>query len=110
MGKAVIMAETIRQWLWTWLRIPDGEFVHSEDFVELERKFEELSGRYDRILDALAARAKDSVFDHDKIPVSESGRYVPIARRRLQAERASLGPATHDAKVRENNAKAIGGQ
>jgi hypothetical protein len=33
--------------------------------------------------------------------------YIPIARRRQFAESASFSPATHDAKVRENNARAI---
>ena len=52
--------------------------------------------------------AKVSVFDNDKIPDSRSKPvYVPIARRRAQAEAASLGPKNHDDKVRENNARAI---
>lgn len=52
--------------------------------------------------------AKSEVFDsRDKIPAKAPAHYVPIARRRAQAEIASMGPVTHDAKVRENNAKAM---
>jgi hypothetical protein len=48
----------------------------------------------------------DSVFDKgDTIPVK--ARYVPLAFRRRQAEQQSAGPATHDQKVRENNARAM---
>jgi hypothetical protein len=39
--------------------------------------------------------------------ISPVGRYVPIAKRRSVEEAKSLAPATHDAKVRENNARAI---
>lgn len=51
---------------------------------------------------------KSEVFDsRDKIPAKAPAHYVPIGRRRAQAEIASMGPVTHDAKVRENNAKAM---
>jgi hypothetical protein len=51
---------------------------------------------------------KESPFaDRDKIPATGKGRYVPIGSRRQAAELASLGPQTHDTKVRENNAKAM---
>lgn len=46
--------------------------------------------------------------DHDKIPAKPSLRYRSIAERRAAAERASLGPQTHNEQVRENNAKAFG--
>ena len=50
----------------------------------------------------------ESVFDGDKIQEKPAGaRYVPIARRRAAAEAASLGPATHDDRVREANARAM---
>ena len=39
--------------------------------------------------------------------ISPVGRYVPIAKRRSVAEAGSQGPITHDAVVRENNAKAM---
>jgi|HubBroStandDraft_1064217.scaffolds.fasta_scaffold268357_1 hypothetical protein len=53
--------------------------------------------------------AKSPTFDKDdKIPTNGPRRYVPLAIRRAQAERASMGPQTHDAQVRENNAKAMG--
>jgi hypothetical protein len=39
--------------------------------------------------------------------ISPVGRYVPIAKRRSVAEAESQGPVTHDAAVRENNAKAM---
>lgn len=52
--------------------------------------------------------AKDSPFaDRDKIPVMPQGRYVPLARRRAQAEAESQGPATHDERVRANNTRAM---
>ena len=45
----------------------------------------------------------------DKIQdrISPRTAYVPIARRRAAAEVASQAPATHDARVRENNARAM---
>lgn len=100
--------ETLRQWIWTWLGIPDGEFVRSEDFLDLQDKFQEIQSKLDKLLIGLENKASAaSVFDRDKIPLSESTRYVPIARRRAAAERQSLGPVTHDDKVRANNAQAM---
>ena len=53
-------------------------------------------------------RQTNSVFDNDKIQEKPASlRYVPIARRRQQAEMASIGPQTHQDQVRENNARAI---
>jgi len=52
--------------------------------------------------------AKSPTFDGDKIQEkSASLRYVPIARRRAQAEAASQTPATHSAQVRANNTRAL---
>lgn len=57
---------------------------------------------------AIKAQKQDSVFDRDTItPTNQKPRYVSLAIRRAQAERASLGPVTHDDRVRENNARAI---
>ena len=55
-----------------------------------------------------ALREKPSTFDKadDKIPAS-SARYIPVARRRAQAERASAGPQNHTDQVRANNAKVM---
>jgi hypothetical protein len=54
-------------------------------------------------------KEQPSPFEGDKIPdkVKPTSRYVPVSTRRAQAERQSLGPATHDEKVRENNARAM---
>lgn len=48
--------------------------------------------------------ASDKIQD-DRIPPRKA--YVPIARRRAAAEAASQTPATHDARVRENNVRAM---
>ena len=51
---------------------------------------------------------KSDIFaDRDKIPATGPRRYESIATRRARAEKASMGPATHDAQVRENNARAM---
>jgi len=54
-----------------------------------------------------ASRIKHQKTEGDTIPSMGRTAYVPIARRRAFAESASLGPVTHDAKVRENNTRAI---
>lgn len=54
-----------------------------------------------------AAKQPESIFDRDTLQPTGSRRYVPITVRRAQAEAQSMGPQTHDAKVRENNARAI---
>jgi hypothetical protein len=56
-----------------------------------------------------SSKEQPSPFEGDKIPdkVKPTSRYVPVSTRRAQAERQSLGPATHDEKVRENNARAM---
>jgi hypothetical protein len=54
--------------------------------------------------------SKESVFDAgEQTPNQLLSRmaYIPVARRRAQAERLSLGPQNHDEKVRENNTRAI---
>ncbi len=53
------------------------------------------------------AKQKSSVFDGDKIQEKPAQRYVPIARRRAQAEQSSMGPQNHAESVREANARAI---
>ena len=86
--------------------------VHAYD---LSRICADTSGTADevvRITDVLTQasqikRQKSSVFDGDKIQEKPAQRYVPIARRRAQAESASMGPQNHADSVREANARAI---
>lgn len=52
--------------------------------------------------------APDALFDRDKMQDKQpQRRFVPISVRRAMAERQSLGPATHDEKVRQNNERAM---
>jgi hypothetical protein len=56
------------------------------------------------------AQKADGVFDKQesaKMQPSGSLRYVPIARRRAQAERQSQGPENHQEQVRANNARVL---
>jgi hypothetical protein len=83
----------------------------------LERTAKGLDERCDRLVaerdellrqKALWGRVKEDPFDRDaKIPDSKPGRYVPVAKRRAEAEAASLGPQTHSERVVANNARAI---
>lgn len=50
---------------------------------------------------------KDSPFEKDSGKIPSTKHYVPVARRRAEAEQASLGPQTHAEKVRANNARAL---
>ena len=77
-------------------RIEDGVIV-AADIREVLREASRIK----------AVRTESPFEPRDKIQPLPSGRYVPIARRRAQAERESAGPETHDERVRENNARAM---
>jgi hypothetical protein len=86
---------------------PDnGEIL--EHVEELEDKVESIRSVLTKASRLKAIRpepqpASDKIQDR----VSPRSAYVPIARRRAVAEAASHVAVTHDARVRENNARAI---
>lgn len=82
--------------------------VQQKQIKSLQDDYQDVAGELREFKEALERQAaKASVFDRDKLPANEATRYVPIARRRAMAERQSLGPVTHDDKVRANNARAM---
>lgn len=102
--------ETMKQYIQHWLGID----VHRsqpeiwETIYRLVQRIEALEGELFDFKQALKAKVKESVFDgSDKTSESRRMAYIPVARRRAQAERLSLGPKNHDEKVRENNTRAI---
>ena len=80
----------------------DRGIAHAATVRELQNRANKAEAELQRL------PAPTPVFDGDKIP-DKSGRvsYVPVARRRAQAEAAILGPKTHGDKLRENNIRAI---
>ena len=109
-GLATIAYRRVAKHLFDWGNL-GTHTIHNLSVIH--GKVEGLESSVEGIQDVLkeASRlkaAKDSPFEpHDKMPATGKLAYVPIARRRALAERESLGPATHAAKVREANAKAM---
>ncbi len=102
---------TLRDRIREWLGIDEDRGIidtHTLKGKWLESRIDELEAELSAFKLALKSKAAESVFNGDKIPDKpKTGRYVPIAQRRAQAERESIGPATHDEKVRANNARAM---
>src|SRR5277367_211943 len=100
--------ETVKNRICRWLGIDTELLIFRGRISDQEQRICALEIELFDFKEALKARARQSVFDGEKSP-EKSGRvgYVPVARRRAQAEYASLGPKTHDEKVRENNTRAI---
>ena len=96
----------LRQWL--GFGILDAKIVILRGMVENQAvRIHDLEGELYQFRSALKSKAQ-SAFDKpdDKIPASPA-RYIPVARRRAQAERASAGPQNHTDQVRANNAKVL---
>lgn len=83
--------------------IAEVDTTVSENAVNLE----EIAG----VLKEASRLKSQRVFDSDTIPDRQPNRvpYVSVAKRRAQAEAASLGPQSHKDQVRVNNAKAMEG-
>jgi hypothetical protein len=92
----------------TWLSTIDHLTQALKESTDERRKLLAEQERVDTELKRLA-NPKETVFDKDEPLNKMLGRmaYIPVARRRAQAERLSLGPKNHDEKVRENNTRAI---
>ena len=107
---AVVKIRILQRHIDAVLRVQE---THSTDLARIASDTSEIADEVIKIADVLteASRikaAKSPTFDGDKIQEkSASLRYVPIARRRAQAEAASLGPATHNDRVRANNTRAL---
>ena len=107
---AVVKIRILQRHIDAVLRVQE---THSTDLARIASDTSEIADEVIKIADVLteASRikaAKSPTFDGDKIQEkSASLRYVPIARRRAQAEAASQTPATHNAQVRANNTRAL---
>lgn len=103
----------VRRWLskWSGCDIQAAKIVIMASMLEDQgQRIHALEGELFEFKQALKAKASrsDSPFEQrDKMPSTAPARYMPIARRRAAAETQSQEPITHDAKVRENNARAM---
>jgi hypothetical protein len=103
----VTFKDRVRRWL--GIDIHGAKLVILHGMIDAQRdRIKDLEDELSTFKEALKARSKASVFESDTIP-DRPGKmaYVPVSRRRAQAEYASLGAKTHDDKVRENNVRAI---
>lgn len=115
---AVVSLLALGLWCDNWRMRKLANIDEAKYFI-LQRSLEQVRADWENEKEAAFTRGRasisyrenapaDTVFDsRDKIPAKAPAHYVPIGRRRAQAEIASMGPVTHDAKVRENNAKAM---
>jgi hypothetical protein len=97
---------TTKQLIRQWLGIEEPKDWEPE-LAALRTEVANIGHDLELLLNKLEEKAKSSVFDRDKIPVSESGRYVPVARRRALAEQASLGSISRRNETLANNTAAL---
>ncbi len=106
-GLATIAYRRVAKHLFNWGNLGTAT-LHNLSVIhgKVEGLESSVEGIQDVLKEASRIRAARPESTGDKIPLG-SDRYVPIARRRAQAEQASMGPQTHRDQVVANDTKAM---